>query len=144
MSLIPVYWINNVSNSMHSIDFLTLYCFILCPAKIYLFRTENMMNLIFICFQWILNDYSVTNCANPFSPFPWFKKGSCQILGKEWHRVLVNCLEGLSLPRKKCGKVYWPSCHDQSCWLWTLSKNTTTTDCANQLPGFRLINRLTD
>ena len=28
-----------------------------------------------------------------FSPFCWFKKGSCQFLAKRWAQVLVNCLE---------------------------------------------------
>ena len=32
--------------------------------------------------------------------FHFFKKGSCQLLGKYVHKVLVNRLGGLSLPRK--------------------------------------------
>ena len=32
--------------------------------------------------------------------FPFFKKGSCQLLGKDVHKVPVNCLGGLNLPRK--------------------------------------------
>ena len=32
--------------------------------------------------------------------FRFFKKGSCQLLGKYVHEVLVNRLGGLSLPRK--------------------------------------------
>ena len=32
--------------------------------------------------------------------FRWFKRGSCQILAKDVHEVLVNRLGGLSLPRK--------------------------------------------
>ena len=31
----------------------------------------------------------------PFSAIHWFKKGSCQLLAKEWALVLVNCLGGL-------------------------------------------------
>ena len=32
--------------------------------------------------------------------FPFFKKGSCQLLANNVHDVLVNRLGGLSLPRK--------------------------------------------
>ena len=32
--------------------------------------------------------------------FRFFKKGSCQLLAKYVHKVLVNCLGGLSLPKK--------------------------------------------
>ena len=32
--------------------------------------------------------------------FRFFKKGSCQLLAKYVHEVLVNCLGSLSLPRK--------------------------------------------
>ena len=39
------------------------------------------------------------NIYFPFS-FRFFKKGSCQLLAKYVHEVLVNRLGGLSLPRK--------------------------------------------
>ena len=32
--------------------------------------------------------------------FRFFKKGSCQLLAKVCARILINCLGGLSLPRK--------------------------------------------
>ena len=32
--------------------------------------------------------------------FHWFRKGSSQLLAKVLHKVLVNSLGGLSLPRK--------------------------------------------
>ena len=33
-----------------------------------------------------------------FSPFCWFKKGSCQFLAKECAQVLANCLEDYACP----------------------------------------------
>ena len=38
--------------------------------------------------------------ATPLSAEFWFKKGSCQLLAKIVHEVLVNRLGGRSLPRK--------------------------------------------
>ena len=41
-----------------------------------------------------------------FSPFRWFKKGSCQLLAKKnVHSELVNRLIGLSLPRKSVDRL---------------------------------------
>ena len=37
--------------------------------------------------------------------FRFFKKGSCQLLRKYVHEVLVNRLGGLSLPRKSVGRL---------------------------------------
>ena len=42
---------------------------------------------------------SIPGLATYFS-FRFFKKGSCQLLAKDVHEVLVNRLGGLSLPRK--------------------------------------------
>ena len=40
----------------------------------------------------------------PFSPFCWFKKGSCQLPAKEWAlSILVNCIGGL--PRNSVARL---------------------------------------
>ena len=41
-----------------------------------------------------------------FSPFHWFKKGSCQFLVKECAQILVNPAQ------EKCGWVNWQMPHD--------------------------------
>ena len=37
-------------------------------------------------------------CLRSFSPFPLFKKGSCQFLAKECTLILVNSLEDKACP----------------------------------------------
>ena len=49
-------------------------------------KTPFLMCVRFHCFTVMFHRWS-------FSPYRWFKKGSCQFLAKECAHVLVNCLE---------------------------------------------------
>ena len=64
---------------------------------------------------WVLNILSWQFIMNyflqSFSPFRWFKKGSCQFLAKECAQYWLT-IRGLNLHRKKCGYVNWP------CSIW--------------------------
>ena len=64
-------------------------------------------------------DWVWNNFYGHSPPFPWIiREGLLSVTSesmctKYW---LTACS---SLPRKKCGKVNWPSRHDHSCWLGT-------------------------
>ena len=54
--------------------------------------------------SWVLG--SILGLATYFRfSFRFFKKGSCQLLAKYVHEVLVNRLGGLSLPGKSVGRL---------------------------------------
>ena len=53
------------------------------------------------------------------SPSAFSRRAVVSYCRKYVHEVLVNRLGGLSLARKKCGKVNGPSRHDLGCLLWT-------------------------
>ena len=46
------------------------------------------------------NSFLITYAKGLLSHIRWFKMGSCQLVAKDVLEVLVNCLGGLSLPRK--------------------------------------------
>ena len=54
--------------------------------------------------------------------FRFFKKGSCQLLAKDVHEVLVNRLGGLSLPRKSV--VMLTDCPDMTIDVYRGRKTT--------------------
>ena len=55
--------------------------------------------------------------------FRFFKKGSCQLLAKYVHEVLVNRLGGLSLPRKSVVRL--TDCPDMTLDVYRGRKTTT-------------------
>ena len=63
-----------------------------------------------------------------FSPFHWFKNGSCQFLIKECRQVLVKCLEDYAW----CGKV-WLGKLTGSTWPWKKVREKSR-ECHNHKP----------
>ena len=72
-------------------------------------------------FSW---DWSRNNFCSHSPPSRWFKKGCCQLQAKVCAQS-TGWLLSQACPGKKCGKVNWPSPHDQSCWLGHKEPNET-------------------
>ena len=68
--------------------------------------------------------FTMKSFLRSFSPFRWFRRRAIvSYWRKNGHRVLVNHLEGLSLPRKSVVMLTGrPAIY--SCWSWTLNNNT--------------------
>ena len=78
-------------------------------------------------------DWSWNNFYGHSSPFRWFiQEGLLSVTSESMctNYWLTACS---SLPRKKCGKLNWPSRNDHSCWLGTLSNKTNKQKLSNYL-----------
>ena len=70
------------------------------------------------------SNISLQLAMQPFPPFCWFKKDSCQLLAKEWALSTSNCLGGL--PRNSVARLTDHFWNDLKCVEGPLNTNSAS------------------